>query len=71
MTSTRCRVCHRVLLDPRHAAAGIGPKCASRLGLEFKKPPRKVRVRAEKPAPRAQNVTAPMLPFEELPQDHQ
>ena len=64
-TATRCRVCHRVLSEPRHAAVGVGPVCASRLGLEFKKPIREKRVRCVQAPKRAmQNVVAPMLPFD-------
>ena len=68
MTTTRCRECHRPLNNPRHAAAGIGPRCAEKLGLEFKKPARQKVARAPRKPERlrkAQVVEAPLLPFEE------
>lgn len=60
----RCSRCHRPLTNPVHAAAGIGPTCAAKLGLEFKRPAKAPRKRCEQPARKIQPVEAPMLPFE-------
>lgn len=64
----RCRQCRRPLTNPLHAAAGIGPKCAEKLGLAFVKPEKvkRVRVAATHRVRRSQEVEAPMLPFEEF-----
>lgn len=60
----RCSRCHRALTNPVHAAAGIGPTCAAKLGLEFRRPAKPPRRRREQPARRVQPVDTPMLPFE-------
>lgn len=63
----RCRQCRRPLTNPQHSAAGIGPKCAEKLGLTFVKPEKIRRARvASHRVRKVQEVEAPMLPFEEL-----
>ena len=70
MGTARCSRCHRPLTEPRHAAAGLGPTCAAKLGLEFKRPERKPRApkaaRSRKASTgRSQLAVTPTLPFEE------
>ena len=61
----RCSRCNRKLSNPTHVAAKLGPNCAAKLGLEFKKPPRIAKARESKPAParRTQEVVQSPLPF--------
>lgn len=64
----RCSKCHRPLKNPQHAAAGIGPVCAEKLGLEFKRPkaPKIPRPKAPRKLRKTQAVLVQPLPFVEL-----
>jgi hypothetical protein len=69
IATSKCRVCNRPLSNPVHAAAGIGPVCADKLGLSYKrqfKAARKPR-NAQKPARRTQGAVAVPLPLDEAP----
>lgn len=68
----RCRICHRRLTDPRHAAAGIGPTCADKLGLAYKAAPKRakaVRTKGSRVPHRIIPFLAPPLPFDVDPQE--
>jgi hypothetical protein len=65
--TSKCRVCNRPLTNPTHAAAGIGPTCADKLGLSYKrqfKAARRPR-NAQKPHRKTQNAIAAPLPLDE------